>query len=211
MELSDLVNTRRIRLAMSWWAASGERRFAEIADAVARKPVGGFSVWRDGSEIIDILRDLRVSYDEMPMAEQLAESLKEGLIDIFESDMDADDLETLSDLVEEDRTHLGEDVLAASRAAIRREYNSFEEHLPDAESDVTLEEQFGTFRKLASRAGIEERRLDGTLRLVKARQEEISEEASESEAPPVTGPKKMLNDSFNDNDLQALFAPLIDT
>jgi hypothetical protein len=50
-----------------------------------------------------------------------------------------------------------------------------------------------TLKKLAPRAGIEERRLDDTLRLVKARQEEISGEASEAEAPPITGPKEVRN------------------
>jgi hypothetical protein len=202
------VNTHRIRLTLYWWTESHNPRFAEIAVAVARRPVGGFSAWWDGTEIIDILRDLPVLYEEMPMAEQLAEALRGALIGVFDSDLDADELESLSNLVEQDKGDLGDEVVAASRAAIRREYESFEKHLPDAESEVTLEEQL-TIKKLAPRAGIDERWVDNTLRLVKARQEEIADEAAEAEPPPVIGPKHRRNETYSDDDLASLFASLI--
>src|SRR5690606_29758381 len=120
--VNDIANSERIKLLLDWWAASKAPEFAGLAVALAKKPVDGFSAWRDGEKLIALLGELRAGGPEdIPLVDELAAALENGLLSMLSSGMASDDLEKISDAVEACAELLGAEIQEAAKDAIRRE------------------------------------------------------------------------------------------
>lgn len=207
----DLANSDRIKLLLDWFEASGDNEFGQLAVDLARKPVSGFTSWRDGIELIELIVGFRDDYDQAPpFGAELVDALKEGLVRMLEGGVDSDDLERMSDAIEERRDVLGADVVAAATVAIQREFDEIDRMITESDSESTLEEHRTTLRKLAPRANIETVTLRRALKAIDERIATLSDESEEAESPSFTGKTNEEADKFDDVALRNLFAPLLE-
>jgi DNA polymerase III delta prime subunit len=208
---ADLANADRIDLLINWWEASGDEAFARLATDLAAKPVSGFTSWRDGTDLIELIENLRTGYyDEFPFKEEILDALQDGVIAVLSSGVGSDDLERISDAIAQAEETLGPDIVGAAREAIHREFDEIDQTVADTDSESTLEEQKATLKKLAPRAGIADATLASALETVNARISALAEETEEAEAPSFSGTTNKDTDKFDDRALMNLFAPLLD-
>ncbi|MFG1351357.1 hypothetical protein, partial [Xanthobacter autotrophicus] len=138
--LSDIGVIDRLKLLLAWWSASDEVRFAVLAVELAANPPGGFSAWRDGAEIIELLYELPDPdyFERFPFVEVMVGHLEAGVIDILNCYMGTDDLQKISDAIEEHRPNVSPDIIAAMDRAIVREIEEISDRVADLDSESTL-------------------------------------------------------------------------
>jgi len=205
-----LSNTDRIELLLDWWSRSQERTFLEIAIALASKPVEGFDSWRDGADAVVLLSHVRDGgyYDELPIAEELSKVLGENIVKMIEDGIPPDNLESISDAVEDHSRLLGDEIVGAMANAIESEIRGTEDAVGDIDSESTLESHARTLTKLAKRVSISTKELDDALEHIKSRKVEIEEGVSVSPSPSVGDGRAADKDKFDDDDLHNLFLSL---
>ncbi len=209
--IADLANTDRIGLLISWWEASGDQAFAELATGLAANPVGGFDSWRDGTELIELIENLKNGYyDGFPFEKEILTALEHGVITMLNYGVASDDLERISDYITAAEATLGADIAAAGKRAVQRQFDEIDRMVADTDSESTLEEFKATLNKLAPRAGITRSSLALAIDTINDRISVIAEEAEEADAPSITGAGEKETDTFDDRALMNLFAPLLD-
>jgi hypothetical protein len=207
---ADLANVDRLTLLLGWWEASGDDEFARLATDLAAKPVSGFSPWRDGSDLIELIGSFRKGgYPDFPFEDEMLTALEEGVITMLETGAAPDDLERIWDAVDADKEALGPDITAAAQKAIQREFDEIDRTVADIDSASTLEEHKASLKKLAKHVGIGKTALTSALRTIDERIATIDEEVDEAESPSFTGATKKDIDRFDDGALMNLFAPLL--
>jgi hypothetical protein len=207
---ADLANTDRIDLLSSWWEATGDEAFARLATDLAAKPVSGFSSWRDGTDLIELMVNFRNGYYyEFPFEEEMLTALGDGLITMLDGGVESDDLERISDAITGAEETLDPDIVAAATAAIRREFGEIDRMVAETDSESTLEEHKATLEKLAPRAGIGSVALASAIRTINERISAIAEKAEEAEAPSFSGAVKKEREKFDDSALLNLFGSLL--
>lgn len=208
---TGLSNTDRIELLITWWEASKDQRFADLALALGRAPVDGLNAWRDGKEVVELIGSLRDEdyLDELSCRNELADSLEEALIDMIKSGMSSDELEEISDAVEEWDAMLDGATTDAVEDAIRIEIDEVDSIIADIDSDSTLHDHIEMLRKLAGRAAISPQDLDAAVEIVMDRIAEVEAHTSVSEAPSVNAASTAETDRFDDEAIRNLFAPLV--
>ncbi|MBR9971895.1 restriction endonuclease [Magnetospirillum sulfuroxidans] len=208
--LSDLGIIDRLKLLLAWWSASDEARFAVLAVELAASPPGGFDAWRDGAEMIELLRELLDPdyFDGFPFVEVMIGHLEAGLIGMLNGYIGTDDLKTISDAIEEDRTRVSPNIIAAMDHAIVREIEEISDRVAELDSDSTLNDHMGYLGVLGPRAGVLESVIARAEKIVKERIKAIEEEITTADAPEV-GRGKQENETFDDAAIQNLFAPLL--
>ena len=71
----DLSLTDRISLLLSWASVGDAAGFVTYALRIAERPLGGFSPWRDGVELVSLIRNLRDGADSnLSSADDLCEA-----------------------------------------------------------------------------------------------------------------------------------------
>jgi hypothetical protein len=142
--------------------ATHEQSFADLALALAHKPVGGLDSWRDGDEVVELIAKLRDGdyFDQLPCATDLADSLEDAFIDMIEGGIASDDLEKISDTVEQWKYLLGNRVTEAVEDAIRSEIDHIDNVVADIDSESTLNDHIQTLQKLAKRAAIPSKKVE---------------------------------------------------
>jgi hypothetical protein len=206
-----LSNTDRIDLLISWWIASYDQRFADLALALARAPVDGFDSWRDGVEMVELVAKLRDGdyFADLPYAAELADSLEKAVIVMVKGGMPSDELENISDAVELWQSKLGDGISGAVEEAITGEFEEVRNRVSEIDSDSTLNDHIKTLQKLAGRATIPSLILDGAIATVRERIAEVEEQTSVSKSPSFSAPSPPETDTFDDVALKNLFAPLV--
>jgi hypothetical protein len=107
----DLCVSNRISLLLEWFVVTGEERFASLALSLAENPVGGFSPWSDGANLVRLLCNLQNGSEEgIPCALELSSRLESSIIDIFDKVIWADDLETMCNAIDGARDVLSADI-----------------------------------------------------------------------------------------------------
>jgi uncharacterized protein (UPF0147 family) len=209
---TGLSNTDRIELLLAWWEASHDQRFADLAFALARAPVDGLDPWRDGDEAVDLLAKLRLGFyfGELPCATELADSLEDAIIDMIERGISSDDLEKISDAIEERRQVLGSRITGAFEDVIRSEIDGVRDIISDIDSESTLKEHIQTLQKLAKRTTIPPQNVERAVAMVMDRIAEIEEQTSVSKSPSFKAAPTTELDDFDDAALRNLFEPLVD-
>jgi hypothetical protein len=90
------MNRDRISLLLSWASVSGDTEFMTHARQIAEKPLGGFSPWRDGVELVSLIRNLPRGEDtELPSAGDLATELEDCLVAMLRGHIWPDDLDRM--------------------------------------------------------------------------------------------------------------------
>ncbi len=211
LSADGLSNTDRIELLIAWWGASHDQRFADLALALARAPIDGLDLWRDGGEVIELVAKLRDGdyFEDLPCATELADSLEHEIIDMIRRGMPSDELENISDAVDLWNCTLGDEIPRAIDEAITTEFENVQSVVSDIDLDSTLKDHIKTLRKLGSRATIPALVLDRAIATVEERIAEVEEKTSVSKSPSFSAPTPVEGDAFDDVALGNLFATLI--
>lgn len=206
-----LNNVARIDLLICWWFEAKEDVFAETALSLSEYPIGGLDSWRDGEEVVGLMGKLRDDgyYGEFPNAARMADLLEQHFIGMLETGMPGDELENVSDAVERWRYALSTDALEAVDAAIRSEIANVGEAISDIDSESTLNDYAGTLRKLGARASVSAVAIEHAVEAVEKKREWLEDTHGRSNSPSVGLRSSEQSDAFDDDDLRALFAPLL--
>lgn len=206
-----LSNTDRIELLIAWWEASANNRFIDLALTLAQAPIDGLDSWRDGGEVIELVAKLRDGdyFDELPCATALADALEKGIIEMIRRGMPSDELENISDTVDNWKRTLGDQIPQAIDEAIQSEFENVDNIVSEIDSDSTLRDHIKALRKLGSRATIPALVLDRAIATVEERIAAIGEQTSVSKSPSFSAPAPSDGDNFDDVALGNLFATLL--
>jgi hypothetical protein len=196
---------------IDWWFATSDTVFSDSAMLLARKPVDGLDSSYDGEECVAVIGKLRDRdyYGEMPGADQMADLLEEHFVEMVETAMPSDELEKISDAVEEWGQSLRRPALDAVDAAIRNEFEDVNESISDINSESTLDDHATTLQKLAKRTGVPAATVKRAIECVQERKAWLEEQALESESPTVKTDPFGTGDKFDDAELRDLFSPLL--
>jgi DNA polymerase III delta prime subunit len=208
--LSDMPIIGRLKLLLDWWSASGAERFAVLAVELAASPPGGFSTWRDGAEMIELMRELPGPdyFEGFPFIEEMVGHLEASLIGILNGYMGADDLMKISDAIEEDRTSISPGVMVAMEGAIVREFEEISDRVGELDSESTLNDHMDYLNVLGLRAGVPKSIIERAKNTVQERIDAIEEETTTADAPEI-GSSKREGEIFDNAAIQNLFAPLL--
>lgn len=168
-----------------------------------------FSSWRDGSEIVELLGKFLDGgyFEESDFTRQMVATLQARVVEMLAWGTASDDLEKLSDAIDDLGNLVPVEVQSALNLAISQEIGSVEEVISNMDSEATLEEHLATIEKLASRASIPD------YALIQAR-EKIEERIIYLENITTTAPSPSFSkspfedDEFSDVELRNLFATL---
>lgn len=210
LQIFDSSNTDRITLFLDLWTHCSDPVFAEAAMTLARDPIGGWSPWRDGDELVELVARVKDGgyYDELPNADELAAVLEEGLRKMLRYGVAMDDLEKMSDAVDQYSRLLAPETVSAMRSLLESEYEDVYRRVSDVDSESTLEEYVETLRKLAPRVGISENQLEEALGHVQSRISELEDMTTTSSAPNLDLTKDDI-DMFGDAEIENLFQTLL--
>jgi hypothetical protein len=139
--------------------------------ALAKAPPGGWSAWQDGKPLIEVVTRIRDGgwYDNFPHPEEFARSLEIDLVEMLRSGIDSDDLEQVSDAVEDGKRLLSKQFAPAMERAIEEEFEQASQRAAESDSEPTLLERTDTLTKLVPRAGVSTERIDRATTLIEDR------------------------------------------
>ncbi|RVG20626.1 hypothetical protein CN231_04335 [Sinorhizobium meliloti] len=207
---ADLSNCDRIELLLKWWEASELEDFADLAIALARNPVDGFTSHRDGRDLVELIENLRLGYYHgFPYPDDLLAELEEGVISILQSGLETDDLETIARYVTGATCEFSHDVVTAAKEAIRREFDEIERTTAETDSEYTLSDRIKTLESLAAIGEVSPAVLTSAVKTVNDRIAAIADETETAEEPTFTGAAPAAPDKFDDQQLANLFLPLL--
>jgi len=206
----DLSLTDRISLLLSWASAGDDAEFMTYALRIAEEPLGGFSPWRDGAELVRLIRDLRVGEDaDLSSAHDLATMLEDRLVEMFQGHMWPDDLDRMYRTIENEHDLLAPDVFDVANEAIVRGIEAAREDAASIDSESTLNDHIKAFERLAPLAGIPPEKLKNAISAIQGRIAEIDEDVEEASSPDFSGRLRRDRDKFDDAALRNLFMPLV--
>ena len=210
LEIYDLPNSARLELLLEWWGATRNERLEGAVIAYATNPADRYEAWRDGAEIVNLISCLRDGeHDEFPGAQQLIELLEEALVELLQDGLSSEDLERISDAVDELDYVLSPHVPERVADAIYQEIGDTLSTVSNIDSVSTLEDHGTILKKLAPRARVTEQELAHALSIVEDRKCEIEEETKVAESPSITRRTPKESESFDDAELVNLFGLLI--
>jgi hypothetical protein len=198
-------------LLIEWWTATQDTRFSDISLDLARSPVDGLDSWRDGSETVELIAKLRDGdyFDDFPGASELADHLEVAAVAMLETAMTSDELEKISDAIDEWRHHLTDRLFRAHDDAIRYEIENVGTIVEDMDSESTLKEHIDTIRKLSKRVELGSQSISKAVETVMDRITKLEEETDVSSSPTFGSRKQHESDGFDDEALRSLFLPLL--
>jgi hypothetical protein len=206
----DLSLTDRISLLLSWARASDDAEFMTHALRIGERPLGEFSSWHDGMELVSLIRSLRNGADaKLPSADKLATTLEDRLVAMFRDHMWPDELDRMYSAIENERELLTPDVFNAANEAVICTIESAREDATSVDSESTLEDHIKALKRLAPRAGIPPEKLNKAISDIQDRISEIDEDVEEASSPDFSGRLPRDKDRFDDAALRNLFAPLV--
>jgi energy-coupling factor transporter ATP-binding protein EcfA2 len=214
MSVTGLSNTERIELLLKWWGITQDIRFAKISLSLADNPVDGLSSWRDGEEAVELIYYLRDGdyYEGFPFSTELADKLETAYLSMLEQDVSSDDLEKISDVVENNIKHLGENIINAVKDVVHREFDDVKDVVSEIDSESTLDDHIIMLKKLGERASINSQKIDGAVEIAESRIVELQEEEElyQASTPDLSSSATETIDKFDDLALNNLFSPLLD-
>jgi len=215
MSVTGISNTERIELLLKWWDVTQDIRFAKLSLSLAENPVDGLSSWRDGEEAVELIYNLRDGdyYEGFPFSTELADKLETAYISMLEQDVSSDDVEKISDVVENNNKLLGENIINAVEDVARREFDNVEDIVSEIDSEYTLDDHITMLKKLGKRANINSQKVGNAIEVVESRIVELQEEDEiyQATSPNIGSSVSSVSDKFDDLALNNLFTPLLDT
>ncbi len=206
--LYDTYISERIDLLLSWFAYTEDERFATAALALAQSPPDAFSVWRDGTKVVELIAQIPSDYGSTQHTEALVRALEQALIGMLEGGVDADGLESIASTVESYRRMLSKEVTTAMENAIIREVDDAMATARGIGSEFMLSEHAEVLRKFGRSAGVPEDRLERAVSSIEERIAEIKAETKKAAAPQFGRKAQKEDDAFDNAALRNLFAAL---
>ena len=213
LSIAGLSNMDRILLLLEWGEISKYKEFSAHALSLSRNPIDGLDPWRDGAETVELIYKLRDGgyFENLSGADELADALERSFKVMLENSIASDDLERISDAIDDWGIHLNDDVEGAFLELIQREFDDVSEIVSDIDSESTLHDRIEMLKKLGKRKGFAKSYIDRAIDIVDSRICEIQEEEEELEThAPKLGSRNDPSDQFDDVALLNLFAPLLD-
>ncbi len=210
---AGMSNSRRIILLLEWLGATSCEDFGNYALQIARNPIDGFDTWLDGDEVPEIICQLKYSLNKFgeDYSAKLAETIENSYEGMLDSYIPSDDLERISDSIEDNKHHLNRKVLKGIEDVVRREFANIHDRVSEIDSESELEDYMETIKKLAKRSSLPEEKLNSVIHIIDVRIEELREEDDDysDDAPNiiVAGDDE---EEFCDEELINLFKPLLD-
>lgn len=207
----DTSTSDRLQMLVRWWRTTSLPIFLETAVTIATKPRDGFSPWSDTKALPDLLVDLRTAADaERVQTEPLATRIEAALHAMLGEDyVDPDGLDGLIGAIDENAAILGSTFAQDIASAIPRTIENLADNLEHIDSESTLSDYIGTIETLAERVGYDNVAVTRAKEAIERRIAQVAEVATEDEALTVTGELPAPPDSFDNDDLDNLFAPLV--
>ncbi|MET4518370.1 hypothetical protein [Bradyrhizobium sp. I1.7.5] len=174
-------------------------------------PVDGLDSWRDGSETVELIADLRDGdyFDDFPGASDVADHLEIAAVAMLESAMTSDGLEKISDATEEWRHHLTDRLFRAHDEAVRYEIENVGTIVEDIGFGVAPS------RSTSTRSGNTQSVSTSSLNRYRRpwRRSWTASPSSRkryvSSSPSFGSGKQQESDRFDDEALRSLFLPLL--
>ncbi|WP_404478357.1 restriction endonuclease [Novosphingobium sp. BL-52-GroH] len=206
---TTLDNSDRISLILELWRYSGDDSYAEAALSFVRTPGRDYSPWRDGPRLLALLAELADEghYQSGPLTTTVATAIEDVMIAMLEEGMGSDDLQRISDTVEDDYGYSNR-LRVASHAAIAREFDQLEDTLWNYSSESELEDHAIVLRQLAPRALVPEVIVKQALDAVEERISEVQVRQAKSVDPEFEAPDTPDDETFDDEALGTLFDSL---
>ena len=206
-----LSNTDRIELLIEWWEASKDHRFSDVALVLARSPIDGLDPWRDGNEVIELIGKLRDGdyFDELPHASDIADYLEAAAVAMIDQNMTSEELEKISDAVDEWSHHLTDQLFRAVDDAIRNEINNVGTIIEEIDLESTLKQHIDTIEKLSKRVGLSTNVISNAVETVRDRITKLEEGTEVSSSPSFRSVRPPEKDTFDDEALKNFFVPLL--
>lgn len=207
----DTSTSDRLQMLVRWWRRTSLPIFLETAVAIATKPRDGFSAWSDTKALPDLLVDLRTAAGaERVQTEPLATRIEAALHTMLGEDyVDPDGLEGLIGAIDKNAAILGSTFAEDIASAIPRTIENLADNLEHIDSESTLNDYIGNIETLAGRVGYDNGAVTRAKDAIERRIAQVAEVATEDEALTVTGELPAPPDSFDNDDLDNLFAPLV--
>ena len=205
----DLNASGRIDLLLSWAVCAEEPVFEEIAMRAFEQL--RFSAWRDGVPLVRmlaVLGDEKGDYSELHTREALQKATEERLIAILESWVPIDDLESIFGEIEDLERYLPRKVVEAVERTMQSQFDDVD-MLAEETSESTLNDHITALKRFAPRLGVPQATLNKALKIITSRIESLAVETPETPAPTLSAQSSAERDTFDDEDLNNLFAPLL--
>jgi hypothetical protein len=145
----------------------------------------------------------------LPDRELFLERLEAAILKMLDTSMPIDDLERISDEIDDYKSLFGTDIIEAVSEAIRYQLKSVDDFISDVDSESTLEDHVKSIRKLAKRVNIEGAAVDAAVAAVSRQKDRLAEESSSSESTSPNILPRRIADRFDDEQLFGLFGSLL--
>lgn len=153
--LYDLSNTDRIRLLLEWRTSSNDTPFMDLALQLANKPAGGhFTVFRDGTGLIRLLRSLKKDFATLEGSAALFEKLEAAVIGLLDGHLFPHEFESFCDVVDAAQDVFETDVAPHIDDAITRQLEDVDSSISDIDSETELSDYKTALQKYAPRVGV---------------------------------------------------------
>lgn len=210
VRLYDTSNSARLKMLLEWWRSTDVPIFIDSAIEIAEAPINGFSIWGNASTLPDVLADLLTAPEaERLQTRHLSNQIEHALKKMFGYLRDPDQLDTFVSAIEKHDVLKSKFTIETSKA-ISEIIENIPENLGDVDSASTLSEFRTTVIAMADRVSHNVSAVSEALEAIERRIEEIGEEAATEEELSVTGEVPTCSDSFDDEELANLFAPLME-
>ena len=195
---------------MAWWQATDDVRFADAIMNLAASP-GSFGAWSDGSTLVGLFARLkdRGYGRQFVYEEEFLAAVERAVIHSIRytsSDMLANFIEA----IDEAGPGVPRSISAALEEAALAEFEDNYSRVSDEDSESALTDRIDALKKLAPRYSIPDDVLGSAISTVEDRIAELSEQTSPGASTPSFTPRRTLTEKFDNNDLNNLFAPLLE-
>jgi hypothetical protein len=200
----------QVELLRGWWKATKRQEFLDAALNVASSTDIWFSSWADGRLMPRLIASLRGA----PKAERekttaLVEALEERLINILNFELDLDDVHRIRTEVIPRKGHLDQRIGWSVDSAAHRVIAQLPNHLEHVDSESTLDDYAKLVAELGPAVGATPAEMAQARLAISNRIDRLREETPEEDELSVRGDSSVEVDSFTDDDLRNLFAPLL--
>lgn len=209
---AEISNMARILLLLEWWELTRSNDFINCLLCISDNPVDGLDPWWDGDEVIELIYKLRDGdyYIGLSCADEVANNLEASLRIMLEQSIASDDLESISDAIDEWGIYLSDDINNNFHKLIHGEFNNVTEIVSNIDSESTLLDHIDMLKKLGKRSGLEDCTISMAIEIVDSRINEVHNEEIELDVhAPRMSARKDSGDEFDDKELINLFTPLI--
>jgi len=200
----------RVELLLGWWRITKRQEFLDAALGVASNKDIWFTAWADGRLMPRLIASLRGSPKvEREKTSALVEALEKRLVKMLNFELDLDDIHRIRTEIIPRKGHLTQHVVWSADYAMHRVITELPNNLEYVDSESTLDDYTNLVEELGPAVGATLTEIECAKRAISDRAERLRAEIPNEDELLVTGNDTEKNDTFTDNELHNLFAPLL--